>query len=114
MLKKYEKVFRFSFYLANMALYTTYILTHSHTHNQQCLIYIQHLGSKIIDSNKLSHSSFHLKIENQYKTSYIHIFHQVFQMLSFSQGTKSYFLILVSSIKNDTVYSTILIIVQHL
>lgn len=77
-------------------------------------IYIQHLGSKIIDSNKLSHSSFHLKIETQYKTSYIHIFHQVFQMLSFSQGTKSYFLILVSSIKNDTVYSTILIIVQHL
>lgn len=92
----------------------TYILTHSHTHNQQCLIYIQHLGSKIIDSNKLSHSSFHLKIETQYKTSYIHIFHQVFQMLSFSQGTKSYFLILVSSIKNDTVYSTILIIVRHL
>lgn len=52
------KVFRFSFNLANIALYTN-VLTH--THNQQCLIYIHHLGTKIIDSNKLPHASFHLK-----------------------------------------------------
>lgn len=102
MLKKYAKfkVLRFSFNLANMVLYTK-ILTHSHTQYQRCYIYIN-LGVELL-TQKSYQVSFHLKIETQYNTSYFYIFHQKFNTyIKFSQGTKSYFLILVSSIKNDT------------